>query len=125
MRRALSVSAFSLLATLILLGWAVNPPQASAATRRCVVAPATYVTPSHVVCGKPVATHPVRHVYYTRSYVKPRSKKRSVAITAGSAGFGAAVGALAGGGHGAAIGALAGGGAGFVYDRLTHRHPPQ
>jgi hypothetical protein len=60
-----------------------------------------------------------------RPYVRPRSTKKSIAITAGSAGVGAAIGALAGGGRGAAIGALAGGGAGFIYDRLTHRRPPQ
>ncbi len=51
---------------------------------------------------------------------KPRSTRKSVAIVAGSAGFGSAIGALAGGGVGAAIGALSGGGAGYVYDRLTH-----
>jgi hypothetical protein len=51
-----------------------------------------------------------------------RSKGKSVAIVAGSAGAGAAIGALAGGGKGAGIGALAGGGAGFIYDRLTHNH---
>jgi len=49
-----------------------------------------------------------------------RSTGKSVAIVGGSAGVGAAIGALAGGGKGAAIGALTGGGAGFVYDRLTH-----
>jgi hypothetical protein len=49
-----------------------------------------------------------------------RSTGKSVAIVAGSAGVGAAIGALAGGGKGAGIGALAGGGGGFIYDRLTH-----
>jgi hypothetical protein len=48
-----------------------------------------------------------------------RSTAKSAAIVAGSAGAGAAIGALAGGGKGAAIGALSGGVAGFIYDRLT------
>lgn len=48
-----------------------------------------------------------------------RSTGKSVAIVAGSAGAGAAIGALAGGGKGAAIGAAAGGVGGLVYDRLT------
>jgi len=38
---------------------------------------------------------------------------------AGSAGAGAAIGAIAGGGKGAAIGAASGGTAGFIYDRVT------
>jgi hypothetical protein len=51
---------------------------------------------------------------------KKRSTGKSVAIVAGSAGVGAAIGGLAGGGKGAGIGALTGGAAGFIYDRLTH-----
>lgn len=50
---------------------------------------------------------------------KGRSTGKSVAIVAGSAGAGAAIGALAGGGKGAAIGAASGGTAGFIYDRMT------
>jgi hypothetical protein len=50
---------------------------------------------------------------------RKRTTGKSVAIVAGSAGAGAAIGALAGGGKGAAIGGLTGGAAGFIYDRLT------
>ena len=50
---------------------------------------------------------------------KNRSLEKEVLIVGGSAGAGAAIGALAGGGKGAGIGALSGGVAGLVYDLAT------
>lgn len=86
--------------------------------------------------GEPASANSPQPAYQTRQvptssrYSQPapshqaaqhhRSTGKSVAIVAGSAGVGSAIGAIAGGGKGAAIGALSGGGAGFVYDRLTH-----
>jgi hypothetical protein len=65
---------------------------------------------------------PRERVVYVRERRRPhRSTGKSVAIIAGSAGVGAAIGGIAGGGKGAGIGALAGGAGGFIYDRLT-RH---
>ncbi len=88
------------------------------------VADYTYAAPRRTV----VQQAPARRVYVrernytpTTAYVRKRPVKHSVAIVAGSAGAGAAIGALAGGGKGAAIGALSGGAAGFIYDRLTHK----
>jgi hypothetical protein len=57
--------------------------------------------------------------------VRRRSTSKSVAIVAGSAGTGAAIGAIAKGGKGAAIGAIAGGVAGLIYDRLTADQQPR
>ena len=106
-----------------------------------VMQPAVYNSPSAqnsdrpVLNSRPRAPKPSAAVYgqqpaYTSgpavrdAYGEPvvrrhRSTEESALIVAGSAGTGAAIGAIAGGGKGAAIGALSGGAAGFIYDRLT------
>jgi outer membrane lipoprotein SlyB len=48
-----------------------------------------------------------------------RSIQKEVLIVGGSAGAGAAIGAVAGGKKGAAIGAVSGGVAGLIYDLAT------
>ena len=62
------------------------------------------------------AYQPVAPVYQSQ---KKRSFGKEALIVGGSAGAGAAIGALAGGGKGAGIGALSGGIAGLVYDLAT------
>ena len=107
------------------------PPAATAppATAPPSAAPGTYradqLTPQVAAPApaRPAATTATRARTASddgpRTVTKTRSKKKSAAIIGGSAGAGAAIGALAGGGKGAAIGAIAGGVGGLIYDRKT------
>ena len=101
-----------------------EPAVVAAPVKAVPVARTRYVAPRTVaVVGRepayvaPVA--PVRPVAEPVVEKKNRSWEREVLIVGGSAGAGAAIGAVAGGKKGAGIGALSGGIAGLVYDVAT------
>jgi hypothetical protein len=79
-----------------------------AARPRAVASPAAYVDNSSAPSYE--STTPAK---------KQRSWQKEVLIVGGSAGAGAAIGAVAGGKKGAAIGAVSGGVAGLIYDMAT------
>jgi hypothetical protein len=83
------------------------------ARTRFVEEPRTVVQPRTVVVADP-APAPVRVVEK-----KKRSVQKEALIIGGSAGAGAAIGAIAGGKKGAGIGAVSGGVAGLIYDLAT------
>ncbi len=127
MRQGITVALMALLAALAVAGWVRTPaPTVAQADPAVAALPANFNTP--IAASPAVYRQPARFQQASpREYVPARRVVRrqrpfshSAAIVAGSAGTGAAIGALAGGGKGAAIGALSGGAAGFIYDRLTH-----
>jgi hypothetical protein len=143
-KQSLIIAAFALLAVVAAAGWTrgSNQPPASVSSvpeqfvpsPENVSAPLPVESSAFVPAAPPVVRNPVTRyraesrrslvdrgpaVQTTVRHRPTRSTKKSVAIVAGSAGTGAAIGAIAGGGKGAALGAISGGAAGFVYDRLT------
>jgi hypothetical protein len=92
--------------------------QTAAASRTQFVQPANrthLVQPKTVYVSQPVSTS----ARVVKTQKKQRSLGKEALIVGGSAGAGAAVGAVAGGKKGAAIGAVSGGVAGLVYDLMT------
>jgi hypothetical protein len=90
---------------------------ASTARTNSVAAPVVtrtrYVEPRTVVAADPA---PARAPVVEK---KKRSLQKEILIVGGSAGAGAAIGAIAGGKKGAGIGAISGGVAGLIYDMAT------
>lgn len=119
----LTVVAFLVLLAVAIGGWVRTPPSVAAATPLTPAAFSAAISPADDTSA-PQVRRAYRGSAYRSSYVAPHHRRRpfshSVAIVAGGAGAGAAIGGLAGGGKGAAIGALSGGAAGLIYDRLTH-----
>ena len=95
---------------------------APAEDRQENIAPAMYTARSTPAVARTRFVQP-RTISSTTTPVSETQKKRSlqreILIVGGSAGAGAAVGAVAGGKKGAAIGAMSGGVAGLVYDLAT------
>jgi hypothetical protein len=84
--------------------------------------PRTVVAARRVAAPAPVVRYVEPAAVETRPVVvekKKRSWEREALIVGGSAGAGAAIGAVAGGKKGAGIGAVSGGIAGLIYDLAT------
>jgi hypothetical protein len=99
---------------------AFNPADENAISSARIVRPAAVVNRTHLVQPRTVyvadSAPAVAPVYQAP---KKRSLGREALIVGGSAGAGAAIGAVAGGGKGAGIGAISGGVAGLIYDLAT------
>lgn len=94
--------------------YAIEAPRTVVRTQPAV-ARTRLVQPARTVVYDEVAPAPAPVVRTQRK----RSWEKEVLIVGGSAGAGAAIGAVAGGKKGAGIGAISGGIAGLVYDLAT------
>lgn len=90
---------------------AISVPQSLSPVRPVATAPAP-----RTVVRRPAARSVSEPVVAEK---KKRSWQKEALIIGGSAGAGAAIGAVSGGKKGAAIGAISGGVAGTVYDLMT------
>ena len=120
------------LVSAFILGSSVNGPSTNAFEIPGNDTPAVEAQPLAPV--RPVASTPARRAAVSRPVArttntvnepvvvaekKKRSWQKEALIIGGSAGAGAAIGAVAGGKKGALIGAVSGGVAGTVYDLMT------
>jgi hypothetical protein len=119
MREEWLIAAFGLISVVAVAGWIRKPepaplvppdqvvrsiePRTARVVRPAAVLQGTYAAPQHI----------------TQTPCRQCSTGRSVAIAAGSAGTGAAIGAIAGGKKSTGIGPISGGAGGFVYDQAT------
>ena len=100
-------------------GRAFNPPAEEQLPAVAVQAPQNFA-PAATTTRSRAATAPAPAPAPVQARVaKKRSWEKEVLIVGGSAGAGAAIGAVAGGKKGATIGAVSGGVAGLVYDLAT------
>jgi hypothetical protein len=98
---------------------AFNPLPETAVVPATAAAPANSFRSTPAVRTRYIAPETLSTSRTVSQTNNKRSIKKSALIVGGSAGAGAAIGAVAGGGKGAAIGAMSGGVAGLVYDLAT------